>query len=173
MCTWIREESKGLVWPLLTPFSGTCLNSPSAVHNISIFLKLYSFDITLLPHISTRLCIACFTIRLTYPVRRILDVALQAILWDMEPYLQKWKRWQSVSATHVCCQFMYKISKLEGRKRKETLTLARNRISVAQPVSNHFLTKLSKLTVTNVYRVFCVCRQRLYSALKYATVAYP
>ena len=75
MCTRVREESKRLVSPLLKPFSGACLNSPNPVHSISLVLNLYYYDI-LLPQISTSMCIAYITIRLIYPVFRILDVAL-------------------------------------------------------------------------------------------------
>jgi hypothetical protein len=74
--TRVREEFKGLVSPLHKPFNGASLNSPSPVHSISLVLKLYYFDIILLPQISTSMCIAYFTIRLTCPVFRILYVAL-------------------------------------------------------------------------------------------------
>jgi len=41
-------QRTGMARPLLKPFNGACLNSPSPVHSMSLVLNLYYYDIILL-----------------------------------------------------------------------------------------------------------------------------
>jgi hypothetical protein len=80
----VREESKGLVSPLLKPFSGTCLNSPNPVHSISLVLNLYYYDI-LLPHFYEYVhCLyrnSTYMSSLPYSVCSSLSSAMKLEIW--------------------------------------------------------------------------------------------